>query len=239
MNIIFLFVLVFNILRITTSFSSPRSCILLPIQETALHAYHFGQAAKKQSSTNNTGSSTTQKPTYYIPDGLTAEQYAKVKAADAAKFQNVDFGAWGPRWNKIGGDPQGNWFSMPGLWTGGYSREAVGAVAPRWMGDLIISKDGEVARWRRVLFGCLMTMRRYGVAYMMLVLSASYVTLQKQSTAKLIGARLVLPLLVIKPLDVVASRITPRIGWLRKNGMTKLAAVLSMIAALVFVWSGR
>ena len=36
----------------------------------------------------------------YVPDGLSKEEYAAIKARDSNRERNKDYGAWGPRWNR-------------------------------------------------------------------------------------------------------------------------------------------
>ena len=118
---------------------------------------------------------------------------------------------------------------MPGLWTGGYSRQAVGEDMPKW----IVGDDITVGRFRRLLIQCILKIQRYGLAYAMLVLSASYALLEKQLTMKWIAARAVLPLLVLKPIGAVVDRFSLKKAWLRENGVIKLAASLTMLVSLV------
>lgn len=223
-----------NIIQLVASFAPPQGDVA-PL--TSLRAYHFGQTAERSRNTNNSSNKSsifntqTKKSTSYVPTGLTEEQYRAIKEADAAKFQNVDFGAWGPRWKKVDGDPQGNWFSMPGLWTGGYSKKALGGERSVAVGS---SGDGEVdaEKWKRVLACCFLILRRYAMAYLMLFVSSSYLTLRKQWSTEWITARMLLPLLAIRSLHVVTNRIPERMVWLKENGVTKLAAILGVFTAV-------
>lgn len=56
----------------------------------------------------------------YIPDGLSPEEYQKIKDDEAAKLSRMDFGAFGPRF-KRSGRPSDDWMVMPKLWTSGFS----------------------------------------------------------------------------------------------------------------------
>lgn len=163
-----------------------------------------------------------------MPTGLTEEQYAQIKLEDAAKLSG-DLGAWGPRWKKISGDPQGNWFSMPGLWTGGYSREAVGEKLPKWM----LGDEENVGRSRRILIGCLLGLRRYGLAYLMIVASLSYSMVLKQVTVRSVAMKAVLALLALKPIDAIVRRTSSRYAMLKEFGVTKLAAILAVLVSLM------
>lgn len=123
---------------------------------------------------------------------------------------------------------------MPGLWTGGYSKKALGAERSVLAGSSGGGGgDADVARWKRVLVGCLLALRRYGVAYLILSVSLSYVTLHKQLSSKWIAFRMLFPVLAMRSLHVVAKRIPERMAWLRENGVTKLAAMLGILTAVV------
>jgi hypothetical protein len=226
MNLFFL-TLLLNIGQ-TISFSPPNGHAARLSIPSSLQAYHFGQTDTKPQPKQ---SSKTKRPTSYVPTGLTEEQYAQIKLQDAAKIQG-DLGAWGPRWKKVSGDPQGNWFSMPALWTGGYSREAVGDYdLPKW---IVGDEEENVGRLRRLLIGCVLGVRRYGLAYLMLLASASYVTiLQKQLSMKSVVLRAVVPLLALKPIDEVASMLSMKMTLLREHGVAKLASILAMAVALL------
>ena len=202
-----------------TSLSSPRRL------SSQLRAYHFGQTA--ESPTPKAAQPQTRSKSY-IPTGLTEEQYAQIKLDDAAKLEG-DLGAWGPRWKKVSGDPQGNWFSMPGLWTGGYSRQAVGEEMPKW----IVGDDITVGRFRNLMIRCVLGIQRYGLAYAMLVLSTSYALSKKQLTTKWIASRFFLPLLALKPIGAIVDRFSLKKAWLREYGVVKLAAGISMLVSLV------
>jgi len=43
-------------------------------------------------------------PTGYIPDGLTEEEWRKIKDEERALLQSKNFGAWGPRFKQVGGE---------------------------------------------------------------------------------------------------------------------------------------
>ncbi len=57
--------------------------------------------------------------TGYVPSGLTADQYAKIKKEELEKKKKMDFGAWGPRFAKSE-RPDGDWMVVPSLWTSGF-----------------------------------------------------------------------------------------------------------------------
>lgn len=55
----------------------------------------------------------------YVPDGLSPEEYAKIKREEAVRTKSMNFGKFGPRFLKSN-RPQGDWFLMPSLWTAGF-----------------------------------------------------------------------------------------------------------------------
>lgn len=193
---------------------------------THLHAYHFGQTDQKRKQSKDAPS---KRSTSYVPTGLTEEQYAQIKLADAAKVQG-DLGAWRPRWKKISGDPQGNWFSMPGLWTGGYTYDAVGENTPNWLRS---NEDGNISLFKRILISCVLGLRRYGLAYLMLSMPAGYALQYKQFSVKWNAIRAIAPLFVMKLLDDIVERSFWKVSWLREYGVTKLCAGLAVSMSLI------
>lgn len=55
----------------------------------------------------------------YVPDGLSPEEYTKIKEEEAATLKSKDYGRFGPRFLKAS-RPSGDWFLNPSLWTGGF-----------------------------------------------------------------------------------------------------------------------
>lgn len=55
----------------------------------------------------------------YVPDGLTSEQYIRIKQEEIARKASMDYGAWGPRFKRTN-TPGGDWMIMPQLWTHGF-----------------------------------------------------------------------------------------------------------------------
>lgn len=105
----------------------------------------------------------------------------------------------------------------------------MGEELPKW----IVGDEESVGRLRRVLIGCVLGLRRYGLAYLMLVASTSYVLMCRQVTVKMVAIRGLVPLLALKPIDAVVGRISLRLNWLRENGVSKLAAVLGVVVSLI------
>jgi hypothetical protein len=56
----------------------------------------------------------------YVPYGLSAEQYSKIKKEEEDKMKKMNFAAWGPRFKRSDA-PNGDWMVMPSLWTNGFN----------------------------------------------------------------------------------------------------------------------
>ena len=52
----------------------------------------------------------------YVPDGLSEDEWNKLQRSEAAREAEKDYGAWGPRFNRMGA-PEGDWMNMRDLWT--------------------------------------------------------------------------------------------------------------------------
>jgi hypothetical protein len=54
----------------------------------------------------------------YVPVGLSAEEYQRIKSDEEKKLKKMEFGAWGPRFKRTD-TPDGDWMVMSKLWTNG------------------------------------------------------------------------------------------------------------------------
>ncbi|EED90921.1 predicted protein [Thalassiosira pseudonana CCMP1335] len=212
-----------------------------------LNAYHFGVSYQQQQRTEQPRPILRKRPTSYIPDGLTEEEYNTIKQNDRAKLQGKDFGAWGPRFNRIDGDPEGSWFSIPSLWTGGFNagvveRRAVLGVQKVVDGDNGVGEmNGMEGVKTRVAYYIKRYLRRYGLAYLALVLSSHVVArslssaAKKGLTAKGIAVRIVPPLLALKPIQMMTIALSDRFQfrWLKEIGTTKMAMMLGMMMTVL------
>ena len=55
----------------------------------------------------------------YVPDGLTPEEYQKIKQQEAERLKKMNYGMFGPRF-RPSERPDGDWFLTPSLWTTGF-----------------------------------------------------------------------------------------------------------------------
>lgn len=194
-----------------------------------LGGYHFGSTAANTASSPRkvTAANLRQanRPKPYVPDGLTEEEYAKIKSEELMKQSKMNYGMWGPRFAKINGDPDSNWFNLPSLWTGGYDA----ARQKYWSNSDTNIENAEDGKKLRV--ACYL--RRYALSYFMLLLSSQLLPIRsfaakKALSAKWIAARVVLPLVALKPLSLVASFGEKRnLALLEKHGVVKLASIMS------------
>lgn len=59
----------------------------------------------------------------YVPSGLSQSEYQQIKTDEALELSKKNFGAWGPRFNRVG-RPSDDWFALPHLWTSGFETGA-------------------------------------------------------------------------------------------------------------------
>lgn len=195
------------------------------------NGYHFGASTIAAVPNNKRKLKSSDivptRQTSYVPDGLTEEQYNKIKSEELAKTQSMNFGAWGPRFKQVNGDPEfWNWFSSPTLWTGGFNSNS---------GNNNMTNGGEKNSITNLIR---IYMRRYALAYMMILLStqalAKSVLPAKVWSAKYVVARILLPIVTLKPLHMLSSFAERRsIPLLNTNGMNKLATVVAMLITAV------
>lgn len=124
---------------------------------SSLHVYHFGADGSKDNGDGN--SPYRGKVSQYVPDGLTLEEYNKIKQKEQKQQSKMNFGAWGPRFQTTNA-PGGNWFSVASLWTGGFNPNADASV------NGSTNADGKI--------GVAMWLRRYGVSYCMLLFATQF-----------------------------------------------------------------
>lgn len=85
------------------SFSNRSASLLSPRKSCSRITRHF--------LTNNVKS--------YVPDGLTPEEYQKIKQQEAERLKKMNYGMFGPRFQPSE-RPDGDWFLTPSLWTTGF-----------------------------------------------------------------------------------------------------------------------
>ena len=192
-----------------------------------LHGFHFGATTATTSTKVTAADLRRRQPKSYVPDGLTEEQYRKIKADELVKMQRMKFGAWGPRFKRVGGDPDSNWFILPSLWTGGYTPNAI---------DKPFQENYETNVGIENKFA--VYLRRYVVAYLLLLLSTQLLTKSLSAkqvfSSKWLAARVIVPFAFLKPLSALATVFAEllRVGWLKKDGTSKLAVAVAVLATL-------
>jgi len=214
-----------------SSFSLTQFSPVAASSSSLLHAYHFGAGAVN-----------TEKPTAkrrnksYVPDGLSEEEYRKIKSEEYRKQQKMNYGAWGPRFKEVDGDPDNNWFNVPSLWTTGFNSNP---------NALLSSRSADIGETATLLSRMIVIVRRFLLPYLTLLLSIHFLEasitaknilqpiLRGKLMSKYMMIKILAPMLALKPLDMLASKI---IGWSEKNRTTKLAfAVGLMVSAISLV----
>jgi len=200
------------------------------------NGYHFGASSTVAAVPNNkrklkaSDTVVPKRQTSYVPDGLTEEQYNKIKNEELAKTQSMNYGAWGPRFKQVSGDPEfWNWFSSPTLWTGGFNSNSANYNNMTNGGE-----NNSIAQLIRIY------MRRYALAYMMILLSTQVLAKSvlnpatKVWSTKYVLARILLPIVTFKPINMLSSLAERRsIPWLKTNGTNKWAAIVALIITAV------
>lgn len=165
----------------------------------------------------------------YTPDGLTEEQYAQIRNEELAKQQSMNYGAWGPRFKLVNGDPEfWNWFSSPTLWTGGFNGN-----------NNNVSDNNKKIGMQKLL---VIYLRRYALAYMMMLLSVQVLTNSKALPIKKVWSansrwvytamKLILPVATLKPISMLSALAERRqLRWM--NNTTKLAAIIAALMTAV------
>jgi hypothetical protein len=54
----------------------------------------------------------------YVPNGMSREEYGRIRKDELEREKKMNYGAWGPRFKRTG-VPGGDWMIMPNLWTAG------------------------------------------------------------------------------------------------------------------------
>jgi len=198
------------------------------------NGYHFGASSTVAAVPNNkrrklkASDTVPKRQTSYVPDGLTEEQYTKIKSEELAKSQSMNYGAWGPRFKQVSGDPEfWNWFSSPTLWTGGFNSNSANYNMANGR------EKSSIANLIRIY------MRRYALAYMMILLSSqvlakSVISVTKVWSTKYVVARILLPVVTLKPINMLALFAERRsIPWLKTDSTNKLAAIVAVLITAV------
>lgn len=209
--------------------ASALSCSSSPLQ-----GFHSTNSASTTRVTNADLRQRSTKPPIkpYIPDGLTEEQYRTIKHNELAQKRSMNFAAWGPRFKRMTADSDNNWFNLPSLWTNGYTAH----------NHTITPNNNNSLQQKNIMVAIGITLfrylRRYGIAYLFILLSTQLLLLSRIPSAKQIVlpislssskklsivVRLLLPFVILKPMIVLFTMLVtklPRIGLLNKDGATK------------------
>ena len=212
-------------LRASSSFSLTPSSSARAISSSSMHAYHFGAGAVNKE--KPVQASQPKRYTSYVPEGLTQEEYMKIKSDEMAKQQNMNYGAWGPRFKLIDGDPDSNWFNLPSLWTSGFNSNPKGSTA-------------DLGNSSTALVKMILTLRRVLIPYVTLLLSIHLLETSLSAKNLLRGklmitkynmmVKVLAPLLVMKPLDFLATKLFRSAD---KDRTTKLSIGIGLVLSAV------
>lgn len=219
-----------------------------------LKGYHFGTSYTAATANSNAKKVTASdalrsgRQQSYVPDGLTLEQYAKIKNDELTKNRSKNFGAWGPRFQIVDGDPDSNWFNLPSLWTGGYNaNNNLNNGKQKQQSESGRNLMGQrVGGMIHVLATCL---RRNALAYMMLLYTTQLLLNRSLPSAKIfmstpkwpsVGKTLLVPLATLKLLNLISrtmieKRLMGEVEIMKMNGTTKLSAAVALLMGLVSI----
>mmetsp|Transcript_19474 Transcript_19474/g.24524 ORF Transcript_19474/g.24524 Transcript_19474/m.24524 type:complete len:268 (+) Transcript_19474:107-910(+) len=201
--------------------------------------------------------------TGYVPSGLTAEQYAKIKKAELDKKKKMDYGAWGPNFAKTG-RPDGDWMVVPSLWTSGFSSNSQYPGQPQPTDNLGPEGGREKNIAQKFIFGLKRNVSTYAYAALVVEMVATIIhIISAQSSlslvaivqhqikkrtanalvslgtfAKLTCAKMIIAGLLVKPINVIVEKLNRnrRLMWSPRRTMTYGFVVsLTMLLITAFV----
>ena len=212
------------IIRASSSFSllTPSSSTRAILSSSSMNAYHFGAGAVNKE--KPVQASQPKRYTSYVPEGLTQEEYMKIKSDEMAKQQKMNYGAWGPRFKLIDGDPDSNWFNLPSLWTSGFNSNPKGSTSADHLGDASTA-----------LAKLVLTLRRVLIPYVTLLLSIHLLETSLSAKNILRGKLMIskfniMVMVAMKPLDFLATKLFRSAD---KDRTTKLSIGIGLILSAV------
>ncbi|KAL7498967.1 hypothetical protein ACHAWT_010016 [Skeletonema menzelii] len=201
-----------------------------PATSSSLYAYHFGAGA-----VNTDKPATKKRYKSYVPDGLSEEEYAQIKLEEYRKQQKMQYGAWGPRFKQVDGDPDNNWFNLPSLWTTGFNSNP---------NALLNSGSADTGGEPLTVFARMVVyLRRFMMPYLTLLMSIYFLEVSittknvlqpilrgKFIILKYTVIRALTPILVLKQLDLLASKV---LGWPEQSGTAKLSLAVGLVLSMI------
>ena len=217
------FILTSSLLLILHSASS--------LSSSPLQGFHSTNSATTTKVTNADLRQGNKPMKPYIPYGLTEEQYRTIKQNELAQKRSMNLGAWGPQFKRMTPHPDNNWFNIPTLWTNGYTAPN-NAIATNDNDKSMQQKNGDNLM-AAIGINFIRYLRRYGIAYLFILLSTQLLLSSRIISAKQIvlplsslssSIRLLVPFVILKPLNVLCTMLVTKLGrirWLNKDGATK------------------
>ena len=158
----------------------------------------------------------------YVPSGLSPEQYEQIKQDEAAKTRKMDFGAWGPRFQKSDAPPDGDWMVQTNLWVRGFAANGNDSS-----GKISTSADQDAPRRRKQQLASLRTT----LASMILVYSVLEIAFLSLSTPSAFAK-----FISLGPGSILQSLQQPLLVWTKLWASLKLNAVkLSLVTAVAAI----
>lgn len=175
----------------------------------------------------------------YVPDGLTREDYRRLKEQEAKRQAGMKYGAWGPRFHPTQEQqpPAGDWMAMPQLWTSGIvpMSQPVSSSVSR------TSKRQRLATWsRKTIPAYVLALAAVNV----FVVSASYVSLWGpkvvlgtvtpwRKIAAIVASQIVTYAVLTKPIQMYLESTSRRLLWSQRRTYLVTAAPLVVVALLL------
>mmetsp|Transcript_25275 Transcript_25275/g.31148 ORF Transcript_25275/g.31148 Transcript_25275/m.31148 type:complete len:262 (-) Transcript_25275:68-853(-) len=196
--------------------------------------------------------------TGYVPDGLTADEYAKIKKAELEKNESMNFAAWGPRFARSG-RPDGDWMVMSSLWTGGFNSNRSQNSDQLGRSTRSVENGSKSIYVGRIVYAVKKYAPLYAFALLFLEMAAStahfckiikpqssfiavtlhqmkaYGTMKSVSLAVIMRATILkgfLAGLLIKPFDLLIEECNRKLLWSPRKTMTLSSAVLTLLILL-------
>lgn len=158
----------------------------------------------------------------YVPAGISAEEYSKMKKDEADRLKKMNFGAWGPRFKRTD-TPDGDWMVLSSLWTKGYNPQLQGVAT----GKSSSTYDGSESPIVRA-FGFL---RNKFPAFLLsfILLDTLTTAFAMYRTANLTARQAVLIMLKVPSIKALSLQLSSSI---LKTQIPKLAAVMLLTPAM-------
>ena len=139
------------------------------------------------------------------------------------------------RQKQVDGDPDNNWFNLPSLWTTGFNSNP---------NALLNSRSADTGGEPLTVFARMVVyLRRFMMPYLTLLMSIYFLEVSittknvlqpilrgKFIILKYTVIRALTPILVLKQLDLLASKV---LGWPEQSGTAKLSLAVGLVLSMI------